>query len=288
MKEMDGLSDGDLEALVAGVEMGLDWNLEIQEEDMEIYREYIERRKCKMHERIKPILFNTDMVRAIMDGRKTVTRRLIKPPYFVSGDETDKRTLIVERTAPKGSSLYRKIGEMPYAENMYKIGDILYVRETWCWCPCWDCGMDTDEHNCCDKTAIKFFHQNKKEWGCYGYKASFKDNEYPSMDTWHPSIHMPKEAARIWLKVTDVRVERLQEISHDGALKEGIHHCECPSGWTWKTETDMNNCYVTPIGAMQELWNSTLKKQESDGFGWDANPWVWVIEFERFEIPKEG
>ena len=98
---------------------------------------------------------------------------------------------------------------------------------------------------------------------------------------------MPKEAARIWLKVTNVRVERLQEITDEQAKREGIQYDECPTGFTWKQETDMHNCYTTPIGAMQALWNSTIKKSDLDGYGWDANPWVWTIEFERCEKPEE-
>lgn len=81
---------------------------------------------------IKPILFNTEMVRAILDGRKTCTRRIVRPPYFVDGDENDKRSLITLRTATKNSSLYRQIGQMPYPDAPYRMCDILYVRETWC------------------------------------------------------------------------------------------------------------------------------------------------------------
>lgn len=97
---------------------------------------------------------------------------------------------------------------------------------------------------------------------------------------------MPKEAARIWLKVMNVRVERLQEITDEQAKREGIQYDECPTGFTWKQETDMHNCYTTQIGAMQALWNSTIKKSDLDRYGWDASPWVWVIEFERCEKPE--
>ncbi len=84
--------------------------------------------------RVLPILFNTEMVRAILreENPKTTTRRVIKPPYVVQGDENDKKTLVAVRTAPKGSYLYRQMGEMPYPDSPYKIGNILYVRETWC------------------------------------------------------------------------------------------------------------------------------------------------------------
>ena len=213
---------------------------------------------------MKPMLFNTKMVRAILDNRKTVTRRLVRhdteailnsPFHKKHPDVSDEQ--IIE-----------KLCEPPC-----KHGDILYIRETYCWCPCWDCGMDTDEHNCCDKTANKFFNHGKGEWGCYGYKASFADNEYPSVDKWHPSIHMPKEAARIFLKVKNVRAERLKDIDDKGAYLEGAG--------------ELNVIYQ--IGArvceFAKIWNSTIKPADINTYGWDANPWVWVIEFER--ITKE-
>lgn len=180
----------------------------------------------------------------------------------------------------------------PEIENE-KPGDILYVRETFAWCPCWDCGMDTEQGACTDH----IYHSEKKEYGCYMYRASCEDNEYPSADTWHPSIHMPKEAARIWLKVTDVRVERLQEIDEDGAWNEGFrftipcltrisadgHTCDLDGPCT----SPIKYCDMT-MGELfgRELWNSTIKKSDLDRYGWNANPWVWVIEFELCEKPK--
>ena len=207
---------------------------------------------------IKPILFNTEMVRAILDGRKTCTRRIVRPPYFVDGDENDKRSLITLRTATKNSSLYRQIGQMPYPDAPYRINDILYVRETWCKNP------NYDEY---------YFRTRESGIAPYGLK-------------WRPSIHMPKEAARIWLKVTDVRVERLQEITENEAVKEGIYvanckDCNAPFGCDTCTDEGYNE-----IDEFAELWNSTIKKSDLDRYGWDASPYVWVIEFERCEKPE--
>lgn len=209
---------------------------------------------------IKPILFNTEMVRAILDGRKTCTRRICKDAneYTVPDMEfynADKRTYAVHNFADK-----EHMEQLSTVERTCPIcpGDLLYVRETWC----------------------KGYLMNAKER--YYYKAD--DNDF--LCTWHPSTNMPKQAARIWLRVMDVRVERLQEITDEQAKREGIQYDECPTGFTWKQETDMHNCYTTPIGAMQALWNSTIKKSDIDRYGWDANPWVWVIEFERCEKPK--
>ena len=206
-------------------------------------------------ERVLPILFNTDMVRAILEGRKTVTRRLIKAPVLSKVEPPKKVTLKngvanFEWNTPKTAGGFE-------IKPPYQPGDILYVRETWC-----------------ENPNYKEYYFKTRPYGIspYGLK-------------WHPSIHMPKEAARIWLKVKNVRVERLQDITEEQAKREGIQYDECPTGFTWKKETDMHNCYTTPIGAMQALWNSTIKKSDLDRYGWEANPYVWVIEFERCEKP---
>ena len=214
---------------------------------------------------IKPILFNTEMVRAILDRRKGATRRSVK------GYITDDAVWGYTAFTPKGYISCRGTFADGYGGIFFKLpcepGDILYVRETWC-----AVGKDTEGN-------VGFLPGEQ-----YLYKAD--DFGLASIKRWHPSIHMPKEAARIWLKVMNVRVERLQEITDEQAKREGIQYDECPAGFTWKQETDMHNCYKTPIGAMQALWNSTIKKSDLDRYGWDASPWVWVIEFERCEKPE--
>lgn len=232
--------------------------------------------------RVLPILFNTEMVRAILDGRKTVTRRVIKFP--------DGQTGRLPESGARDHIFYPCGIKYP----PYQPGDILYVRETWCWEPCWDCGMDTEEHNCCNESANKFFNNDKGEWGCYGYKASLEDDAYPSADTWHPSIHMPKKAARIWLKVTDVRVERLQEITEEQAYSEGVIKAHDDSFnrdyWYYKEGQNYLTGNVWTESARQcflwGIWNGTLKKTDYDRYCNNANPWVWVIEFERCEKPE--
>ena len=176
---------------------------------------------------IKPILFNTEMVQAILDGRKSCTRRLVK---FLSGENPRWTGYIKD-----GLMLYNGKNEPCIRKAPYQPGDILYVRETW-----------------------------KKAPNGYYYYEDWQRNDIADITKWKPSIHMPKEAARIWLKVMNVRVERLQEITDEQAKREGIQYDECPTGFTWKQETDMHNCYTTPIGAMQALWNSTIKKSDLD------------------------
>lgn len=196
---------------------------------------------------IKPILFNTEMVRAILDGRKTCTRRVIKLPKNMSGSPVGKSGDI-------GFMYLGGIKRPPYQQ-----GDILYVRETW--------GHPISLNS--DKQYV-FRADEIAEIG-------FKNDSH----IWHPSIHMPKEAARIWLKVTDVRAERLQDITEDGAKAEGANWKNGKNvGW----EEKMRH---TAIERFAEIWESTVKKSDLDRYGWNPNPWVWVIEFERCEKPKE-
>ena len=224
--------------------------------------------------RERPILFNTEMVRSILDGRKTCTRRVIKFPDGMTGHPIGKAG---DSSNPLGVMYPGGIKRPPYQP-----GDILYVRETFTWCPCWDCGLDTTPDGCKNPVIYDF---KKKEHGCYMYRASCEDSKYSLADTWHPSIHMPKEAARIFLKVTNVRVERLQEITDDGCIAEGVYPSPCRKcNATFGCDTCPDEGYHETDG-FSELWNSTIKKSDLDRYGWDANPYVWVIEFERCEKP---
>lgn len=236
---------------------------------------------------IKPILFNTEMVRAILDGRKTCTRRVIKPqpdekhtyPLGFVTDSTEKKEVGCFGFAANEYGVSIQYVKPPYR---YAPGDILYVRETFAWCPCWDCGFDTIPNGCRNPVI---YDSKKREHGCYMYRASCKDNEYPCVDTWHPSIHMPKKAARIWLKVTDVRVERLQDITPKGAESEGVGNLFYDDiGYGEKNYgTEVDPEYGIAKEQFAWLWESTIKKSDLDRYGWNANPYVWVIEFERCE-----
>lgn len=159
-----------------------------------------------------PILFNTEMVRAILDGRKSCTRRLVKTRrkdacgFYVTRRKTDGSfTGIYEYD--ENESMFDNPLEPPYLP-----GDILYVRETWERFECWNC--EGDERGNCHKEPQKSVLD--KTCGCYMYRAT---NEISGDARWRPSIHMPKEAARIWLKVMNVRVERLQEMKPVDVMK---------------------------------------------------------------------
>lgn len=177
---------------------------------------------------IKPMLFNTEMVWAILEGRKTVTRRVVKPqpesrPVPMTKDSCWPGCFAVQGT--------EKVVRLPYQP-----GDTLWVRETWAEMP-------------------------------YGFVYRADEGEpdgWDCDDRWRPSIHMPREAARIFLRVIDVRVERLRDITATQAMSEGF--------------TDWND--------FVELWNCTIKSADRPTYGWEANPWVWVIEFERCEKPR--
>lgn len=197
----------------------------------------------------KPILFNTEMVRAIQEKRKTVTRRLVK---FLDGKNPSWTGYIRD-----GMMLYNGTNEPCNKPAPFKTGDILYVRETW------------SEHYTAESDGKLV----------YCYKADGLDIKSECLpgenNRWYPSIHMPKEAARIFLRVKDVRVERLQDITEEQAQAEG-----CNSG--------MLTGPCTARGQFEDLWNSTIKKSDLALYGWDANPWVWVIEFERVEPDCEA
>lgn len=217
---------------------------------------------------IKPILFNTEMVRAILDGRKSCTRRINKDANdYVVPDmdfyDSDKRTYAVHNYSDKEHK-----DKLSIAERTCPIcpGDILYVRESY----------------------------SELSFG-YVYKADGENIDHlGNVIKWHPSIHMPKEAARIWLKVTDVRVDRLQEMKPVDVIKEGAYpdcwdclntYGESGSQCCYGTEEQCSQCDEVMM-EWEKLWNSTIKKSDLDRYGWNASPWVWVIEFERCEKPE--
>lgn len=203
---------------------------------------------------IKPILFNTEMVRAILEGRKRCTRRLVK---FLSGENPQWTGYIKDELM-----LYNGKNEPCIRKAPYQSGDILYVRETF---------IQAAAH-------IFWYKADNNSWISEGLH-------------WKPSIHMPKEAARIWLKVTDVRVKRLQEMKPVDVIKEGAYpdcwdclntYEESGSQCCYGTEEECSRCDEMMM-EWEKLWTTTIKKSDLDCYGWNANPWVWVIEFERCE-----
>lgn len=222
----------------------------------------------------------------LLNGRKTVTRRPVRYKYSntemkMRTDKYGTRLIEIQKDVEgetygknEDGSTWHKLRGYIEPKPSYQPGDILYVRETWLKTDCF--GFQNGYVYKADETPYsKEFRED------YGFK-------------WKPSIRMPKEAARIWLKVTDVRVERLQEITPAEVVREGAY----PDCWDclnvygngsqccYKQDDECSQCDST-IQEWEKLWNSTIKKFDLDRYGWDANPWVWVIEFERCEKPEE-
>lgn len=185
----------------------------------------------------RPILFSTPMVRAILEGRKTQTRRVVKHPLDDRGVRTTYRVF---------EDWHGKEVKCPYGQ----VGDVLWVRETW--------------QLFSPYGPEDYYFGYKATPGEIGEEASEKYN-YLRPDVWKPSIHMPKEACRIWLKIINIRVERLQNINNMDIRAEGAAEFGC-------TAHRLN---------FQSLWQS-INGQDS----WKSNPWVWVIEFERIPNPN--
>lgn len=232
---------------------------------------------------MKPILFNTEMVNAILDGRKTVTRRIVKPQpdsdqiyklgYVIAGDRKD--------IGKFGFGVHESGGRISYAKPPYEIGDILYARESQSIHRVSDCGNKfVRVHYKADNAVIDYVVSDA-EWERLS-KYDYTDEKFIS------PYWTTKETTRIWLKITDVRVERLREMGDEGALKEGCTGIKCSCNGSVYACT---NCYNTgwiepPELHFWWLWNSTIKKSEIEQYGYVANPWVWVIEFERIEKPE--
>ncbi len=210
----------------------------------------------------RPILFNGAMVRAILEGRKTQTRRPVK--------SVDGRNWI---SIGGGYGAHvcdeKALTKCPFG----KPGDLLYVRETWTdvnlgGCPgiayradgeLKDLMIDMDCH--CPDGSFNYDDPRVSKLNFTAWHSDQFRDEPGSREVWRPSIHMPKWACRLWLRVTDVRVERVQSMPFDDIAREGFKACE-----------QFDGCFA-------ELWNRIYKNGQS----WESNPWVWVVEFERTE-----
>ncbi len=217
----------------------------------------------------KPILFSTPMVQAISSGQKTMTRRVVSPQPVDEGKNTRFRCWFdydfYTRYARFEDDCRLALCDR---KPKYNPGDILWVRETW---RSSECDPECSGH--ADKNECPFNRVNGK---CYAYKAQYSADGEARILKWKPSIFMPREAARLFLRVTNVRVERLQDIGEDDAQAEG---CE---GVTLYDKYGEPVCWdVCPIDQFQELWQNLNAKRNGGIYAWDKNPWVWVYEFER-------
>lgn len=205
------------------------------------------------------LMFKAPLVLAILAGQKTQTRRIVKWKGLQKGLNLGFSGLragktgdnwVLESNTPTSSEWRCTPTPCPFG----KPGDRIYVRETWAY-------------------GIHAMGALRDEDGPFVFAAD-GTTEGRLSDQWLPSIHMPKHAARIWLEITGVRVERLQQISRADAIAEGIkffnndHECGAKN-YLDRTDMDYSLC---PTDSFETLWKST-------GGDWDANPWVWVIDF---------
>lgn len=215
-----------------------------------------------MQNKERPILFSTPMVNAINENRKIQTRRKIKFPCNWTPEKVDDWLAIAD--------FYPKF-KCPYGN----IGDILWVRETFT--------VLEPEH--CEGMSDRFYykaghHETNEDWRL----EAIRDG-YPYK--WKPCLFMPREACRLLLKINNIRVERLQDISEEDAIREGITKFG-PNHWliydkTWDIskvaiENGADPITNSPLKSFQSLWTS-INGMES----WNLNPWVWVIEFEKIK-----
>ena len=205
----------------------------------------------------KPILFNTAMVQAVQAEIKTVTRRLIKPQPQ-SDLELCEDGLCYQEIVPTGVDTYQ-IHKPPYLP-----GDIMYVRETWA------------KYKELDSARTVWLYKADEPRKTI-YEADGMTLSANQKIKWNPSIHMPKEAARIFLRVTNVRAERLREITFGGVVDEGTPK---PTDIDW-LNVDFKSESPPPLCWFARLWDGTINPADLAIYGWKANPWVWVVEFER-------
>lgn len=218
---------------------------------------------------MKPILFNTEMVKAILAGRKTATRRVIKP------QPAEAIAMLSDGSCWSGSE---RVSRPPFVK-----GDLLYVRETWQFIPCIDCCAHV--HGGCIEVPVTYEDRDSVGEGCFVYRADYPE---PERVRWHPSIHMPKKAARLVLRVKSVRAERLQDITEAEAKSEGAERAyPYTDHETGRTVYVVDN-HATYRGGFSCAWDRTISKNPNKfkrfPYYWEDNPWVWVIEFERVEM----
>ncbi len=269
---------------------------------------------------MKPILFNTDMVWSIIEGQKTVTRRVVKPqpqPPCELRKVTEGR-YAGEIHLYSDKPLLDAPNHSPWGVQFvppFQSGDILYVRETWrVWrAHRYDANADIIFKAGGAGVRICFANGGTDSIDRDDYDR-FIEKWYPNRK-WHPSIHMPSEVARLFLKVKAVRVERLNEITVDGILNEGVGHwIEPPPICTKDGPSEeerakyaalpkkKQEAYIQTLARhtymgwcdyadklfreWAKVWDSPIKPADLNNYGWEANPWVWVIEFERCKKPE--
>lgn len=226
----------------------------------------------------RPISFNSEMVRAILEGRKTQTRRVVKPQPFL--DTSMKHTMFIGGTVwMKGKKFadwahcIKNPNSMIQFSPYGQVGDRLWVRENFRYENCdWD--LDHWEtlvfYTVPDPSVDQLVSRQK-------WLPSPEVEPFGFFDGWDEPVKMPRWASRITLEITDVRVERLQDISEQDAMAEGVQ-LDAQEFHRWKAYGAETSVFALPRLSFRSLWNSISKKRD---FCWEKNPWIWVIEFKR-------
>jgi len=245
----------------------------------------------------RPILFSAPMVQALLDGRKTMTRRIVKPSVveaidWCGGGVDDEPATVdtfqlhwcVSRNDGKpvkeqwliSSSEYQEEGVVPIGVAYGNVGDLLWVRETW--------KPDVDDMTSgttfrADNSFITI--ENSEEAANKWIAARKPEEQHPQMKSpvWRPSIFMPRWASRLILEIIDIRIERLNDISEEDAISEGVIAVDVndTTVYTGDFVSEMvwpEDYHENPESAFSDLWQS-INGPDS----WDKNPWVWVVEF---------
>lgn len=229
----------------------------------------------------RPIIFSGEMVRAILDGRKTQTRRVVNKLLSFGnitefGESTTKGyswQFRDKRMLWNDISHSRLLESCPHGQP----GDRLWVRETW----------NIEYGAVFDEQQNDWHIVYRTDLSYCAAPTTVNDDEYSrlfdsSQNQWRPSIHMPRWASRMTLEISDIRVERVRDISEDDVFAEGIRPSKTVNGWaTIRLNDGIGAHVVLPQYAFHVLWDSINAKR---GYGWDVNPWVWVIEFKVSEV----
>lgn len=236
----------------------------------------------------RPILFTSAMVRAVLDGRKTQTRRVIKPqpiqpdPASLWYPDAYNHSEYWCFWGKKGSSVSNKCALPQFKCPYGKIGDKLWVREAHAIVPASAYAHSTDDG---ENQLPHQFSPDEFEWAVY------REGWTRSAPPWRPSIHMPRWASRILLEVTNIRVERLQDISQADAIAEGARYIENGSGFGWSMEDPHPDHSALCLGTARAAFGNFINKLHGGinwnlkpDILWDKNPWVWVVEFKVLEV----
>lgn len=215
-----------------------------------------------MDVKMRPVILPFILIPALRDQRMTELRLSVRPPYYV-GTDSDGHPAVF-RTLTTTSRPHQFLGKIPVTKTPFNCGDILYVRE-----PCY------------------------KDAGRYLYKADYPEsvkfylNGREITIGWCPPVAMFKEAARFFLYITGITIERLKDISEKDAIAEGVRRYPYGTDESrWAISPDSKTFCNDPIAAFSHMWNSHIPPEDAKRFGWGANPWVYAIRFKQISREK--